>query len=244
MFVLSIILPFIGTSIGSSFVFFLKDKVNIRLEKILLGLSSGIMISASIWSLLIPSINMSKSLNNLVWLPASIGFLIGMFILTILENKINLNKFNIDDHKLLKMIFAVILHNIPEGMAVGVMLAGAISSNSNITLIQSLMFSIGIAIQNIPEGAIISMPLKDKLSKNKAFLIGILSGIVEPIASILTIFLTNVITILLPYLLSFAAGCMIYVVVIELIPEFKKSNYSILGLSIGFIIMMILDITL
>ncbi len=249
-------IPFLGTTLGSAMVFFMKNKINNRLEKILLGFASGVMIAASVWSLLIPSIDMAEEQGVIAWIPATVGFLLGMLFLLVLDSVIphlhlNSNKPEGMKSKLQKttmMVLAVTLHNIPEGMAVGVVFAGAISQNSGITLAGAFALAIGIAIQNFPEGAIISMPLKSEgTSKLKAFWYGTLSGIVEPIGAILTIALTNLVVPVLPYFLSFAAGAMIYVVVEELIPESQAgehSNIGTLGVAIGFVIMMILDVAL
>lgn len=251
--IIGILIPFIGTSLGSSLVYLMKDKINKNIERILLGFASGVMMAASIWSLLLPSIEKSEVLGLIPWVPASIGFILGMISLIFLDylaNKININASNIDDKKeRMKMLFlAVTIHNIPEGMAVGVIFAGFISGSVGITLAASYALAIGIALQNFPEGAIISMPFKNAgYSKHKAFLLGVLSGIVEPIATILTIALTSVIVPLLPYLLSFAAGAMIYVVVHELIPEAEgneNNNLAPLGVALGFTLMMILDVAL
>lgn len=239
-----IFIPFIGTMLGSSMVFLLRKKINIDLEKILLGFASGVMIAASIWSLIIPSIEMAETFS---FIPATVGFLLGLLFLILVDDvtfklKKNYNK----KIKNTKLAFAVTLHNIPEGMAVGVIFAGVMSLNQEITLASAFALSIGIAIQNFPEGAIISMPLKSSgISKIKSFIIGSLSGIVEPLFAFLTILLTNYVTPILPYLLSFAAGAMIYVVVEELIPESHENDskkLTILGLGIGFCVMMILDV--
>ncbi len=249
-------IPFLGTALGSFMVFFMKNQMNRKLEKLLLGFASGVMIAASVWSLLIPSIDMAKEQNVIEWLPASLGFLLGMFFLLILDSIIPHLHLNSDKPEGLKaklekttmMVLAVTLHNIPEGMAVGVVFAGAMAQNAGITLAGAIALALGIAIQNFPEGAIISMPLKSEgVSKPKAFLYGMLSGIVEPIGAILTIVLTNLVVPILPYFLSFAAGAMIYVVVEELIPEShsgEHSNIGTIGVAIGFVIMMILDIAL
>ena len=234
-------------------VFFLKKEINQKLQKLLLGFASGVMIAASIWSLLQPAIE-SYDDGIKKWLIPALGFLFGMlflFLLDILiphmhidkqEEGINNNKIS----KRLKMFLAVTIHNIPEGLAVGVMIAGCI--NNNISQEAMLALSIGIAIQNFPEGAIISMPLKEEgLSKAKAFLYGFLSGVVEPLAAIVAILLTYFINTILAITLGFAAGAMIYVVVEELIPEAntgKHSNLATLGLAVGFVLMMILDIAL
>lgn len=254
--VLGILIPFLGTMLGSSVVFFMKNKMNSKIEKLLLGFASGVMIAASVWSLIIPSIDMAEEQNLIAWLPASIGFLLGIVFLLILDSIIphlhlNNNKPEGLKSKLKKttmMVFAVTLHNIPEGMAVGVIFAGAVSGNTGITLAGALALSIGIAIQNFPEGAIISMPLKSEgMSKGKSFLYGTLSGIVEPIGAVITICLTKLVVPILPYLLSFAAGAMIYVVVEELIPESQTgehSNIGTIGVAVGFVTMMILDVAL
>lgn len=252
--VLGILVPFFGTSLGSALVFFMKNNLSKRVEKILLGFASGVMIAASIWSLLIPSINMAEEQGKIAWIPATIGFVLGIIFLLIiditvphLENgkaKGLKSKFN----KTTMLVLAVTLHNIPEGMAVGVVFAGVLAGNAGLTLTAAFALAIGIAIQNFPEGAIISMPLKSEgISKKKAFIYGMLSGIVEPIAAFLTLLLTGVIIPILPYLLAFAAGAMIYVVVDELIPESQKGELSCLGtigITFGFLIMMVLDVTL
>ena len=251
-----LLIPFLGTTFGSAVVFFMKNKMNNKVEKLLLGFASGVMIAASIWSLIIPSIDMAKEQNVISWIPATIGFLFGILFLLVLDSIIphlhlNSNKPEGLKAKLQKttmMVLAVTLHNIPEGMAVGVVFAGAISGNSGITMAGAIALAVGIAIQNFPEGAIISMPLKSEgTSKSRAFLYGTLSGIVEPIGAIITIALTSLVVPILPYLLSFAAGAMIYVVVEELIPSAQTgehSNISTIGLAIGFVIMMILDVAL
>ena len=253
---IGIMIPFIGTMLGSGMVFLLKDNINKKLEKVLLGFASGVMIAASVWSLLIPAIDMTTEQGKIGWLPATIGFLLGIVFLLILDTiiphiHIESRKAEGIKAKLKKttmMVLAVTLHNIPEGMAVGVTFAGAISGNSGITIAGAIALAIGIAIQNFPEGAIISMPLKSEgMSKSKAFIYGTLSGIVEPIGALITIMLTGIIVPLLPYMLSFAAGAMIYVVVEELIPESQvgeHSNLGTIGVAIGFVIMMILDVAL
>lgn len=255
MFV-GLLIPFLGTALGSAMVFFMKNELNKKVEKILLGFASGVMIAASVWSLLIPSIDMAREQGVEPWLPAATGFLVGMFFLLVLDSVIphlHLESTKPEGvktklKKTTMMVLAVTLHNIPEGMAVGVSLAGALMGNMGITMTGAFALAIGIAIQNFPEGAIISMPLKaEGESKGKAFLYGALSGIVEPIGAIITILLTNAVVPILPYLLSFAAGAMIYVVVEELIPESQAgehSNIGTIGVAIGFVIMMILDIAL
>ena len=253
---IGLIIPFLGTTLGSAMVFFMKNKMNKKVEKILLGFASGVMIAASVWSLLIPSIEMAQEQNIVKWIPATIGFLLGIFFLLVLDSIIPHLHLNSNEPEGIKskfrkttmMVLAITLHNIPEGMAVGVVFAGAINQNSGITIAGAIALAIGIAIQNFPEGAIISMPLKaEGMTKTKSFLYGTLSGIVEPIGAIITIALTTLVLPILPYLLSFAAGAMIYVVVEELIPESQSGNHSNLGtigVAIGFVIMMILDIAL
>ena len=223
---LGIMLPFIGTTFGSSMVYLLKDKLNINMEKLLIGIASGVMVSASLFSLILPSLEMSN------WIPTTIGFLLGIIFLDLINKKSGN----------FKLAFAVTLHNIPEGMAVGVIFAGVLSGS--IGMASAVTLSIGITLQNIPEGAIISMPLKSNMSKNKSFIIGTLSGVVEPIFALITLLITRYIIAILPYLLSFAAGCMFYVVVDELIPESSKddeSKITVIAFAIGFIIMMVLD---
>ena len=253
---IGILIPFIGTTLGSAMVFLMRNKLNSKVQKLLLGFASGVMIAASIWSLITPSIEMAEEQGIVSWIPASIGFLLGIIFLLILDSLIPHLHLNSKKPEGIKaklknttmMILAVTLHNIPEGMAVGVVFAGVLAQNTTITLAGAFALSIGIAIQNFPEGAIISMPLKNEgMSKSKAFLCGTLSGIVEPIGAIITILLTSVVTPVLPYLLSFAAGAMIYVVVEELIPESQSgehSNIGTIGVAIGFVIMMILDVAL
>ncbi len=253
---LGLLIPFVGTTLGAAMVFLMKNKLNKKVEKVLLGFASGVMVAASVWSLLIPSIDMAKEQNIIAWLPATVGFTLGIVFLLILDNIIPHLHIKSKEPEGLKsklgksamMVLAVTLHNIPEGMAVGVALAGAISGNSTITMMGAIALSIGIAIQNFPEGAIISMPLKEEgNTKSKSFIYGTLSGIVEPIFGGLTILLTSLVVPILPYLLSFAAGAMIYVVVEELIPESqvgKHSNLGTIGFACGFILMMILDVAL
>lgn len=253
---IGLLIPFLGTTLGSAMVFLMKNKMNTKVQKLLLGFASGVMIAASIWSLITPSIEMAEEQGIVSWIPAAIGFLFGIIFLLVLDSIIPHLHLNSKKPEGIKaklknttmMVLAVTLHNIPEGMAVGVVFAGVLAQNTTITLAGAFALSIGIAIQNFPEGAIISIPLKNEgMSKPKAFLYGTLSGIVEPIGAIITIFLTGIVTPILPYLLSFAAGAMIYVVVEELIPESQvgeHSNIGTIGVAIGFVIMMILDVAL
>lgn len=253
---LGLVIPFIGTTLGAAMVFLMKKEMNKKVEKILLGFASGVMIAASVWSLLIPSIEMAETQRKVAWIPAAIGFLLGIVFLLVLDSVVPHMHLESEKPEGMKaklkkttmMVFAVTLHNIPEGMAVGVTFAGALAQNAGITIAGAFALAVGIAIQNFPEGAIISMPLKSEgVSKPKAFFYGTLSGIVEPIGAIITILLTNAVVPILPYLLSFAAGAMIYVVVEELIPESQAgehSNIGTIGVAIGFTIMMILDVAL
>lgn len=255
---IGVLIPFIGTSLGSACVYAMKKEISKKVNKILLGFASGIMIAASIWSLIIPSIDMSSSMGKLSFVPAAVGIILGVLFLFSLDKIIphihveddnkqeGIKKYNIS--KTTKLVFSVVLHNIPEGMAVGIAFAAVMNEGNAINFASALALSLGIAIQNFPEGAIISMPLKSEgLSKNKAFIYGILSGIVEPIGAAITIMFSSFITPFMPYLLSFAAGAMIFVVVEELIPEAAEDNasdISAIAFSLGFIIMMILDVAL
>ena len=249
--IICLLVPFLGTVLGSALVFFMSKNINVKLEKILIGFAAGVMIAASVWSLLIPAIESSDKYGKFSFLPASIVFLL------LLDSIIPHLHMNSDEPEGIKtnkfkkttmLVFAVTLHNIPEGLAVGVVLAGFLSSNTLVTVGGALSLAIGIAIQNFPEGSIISMPLKSEgMSKKKSFLLGALSGIVEPIAGCVALLIAGVIDSILPYVLSFAAGAMIYVVVEELIPESqdgKHSNWATVSLSIGFVLMMILDVAL
>lgn len=251
-----IAIPFLGTVLGSAMVFFMKKEMDAKLGKLLLGFASGVMIAASVWSLLIPAIEMSEEQGKLSWLPATAGFLLGMGFLLLLDSLVP--HLHIDSEKpegvksgfrkTTMLVLAVTLHNLPEGMAVGVTFAGAMLAGTGITMAGALALAVGIAIQNFPEGAIISMPLRSAgASKGKAFLYGVLSGIVEPVGSIITILLAAQVVPILPYLLAFAAGAMIYVVVEELIPEAQAgehTNIGTVGVAIGFALMMVLDIAL
>ena len=254
--VVGLAIPFLGTTLGSAMVFFMKNKMSQKVEKILLGFASGVMIAASIWSLLIPSIDMAENQGVVPWIPATIGFLAGMLFLLILDSVIPHLHLESDKPEGIKsklkkttmMVLAVTLHNIPEGMAVGVTFAGALIGNTGIAMTSAYALAIGIAIQNFPEGAIISMPLcSEGMSKKKAFICGVLSGVVEPVGGFITILIAGIITPVLPYLLSFAAGAMMYVVIEELIPESQNgehSNIGTIGAAVGFALMMVLDIAL
>ena len=250
-----LLLPFLGTLLGSAMVFFLRGEMGIGIRKLLLGFASGVMVAASIWSLILPAMEMSVSAGNSEWLPAAIGFVAGVLFLLLLDTLIPHMHLGAESPEGLSpkkqwqrstmLSIAVTLHNIPEGMAVGVILASAMADGSSIPMSAAWALAIGIALQNFPEGAILSMPLySEGMKKAKAFAIGALSGIVEPIASLLTILLISSITAALPYLLAFAAGAMMYVVVEELIPESQAdphSNIPTLGFTAGFVLMMILD---
>ena len=251
-----IMIPFLGTSLGAACVFFMKKSMNEMLQRILTGFAAGVMVAASVWSLLIPSLEQAEQMGKWSFLPAVAGFWFGILFLLLLDRIIphlHMNSEQAEEpktklQKTTMLVLAVTLHNIPEGMAVGVVYAGYLSGNESITAMGALALAIGIAIQNFPEGAIISMPLRaEGESKGKAFLGGVLSGAVEPIGALLTILAAGIIVPALPYLLSFAAGAMIYVVVEDLIPEMSEGNHSNLGtifFALGFCVMMILDVTL
>ncbi|HCL04295.1 MAG TPA: ZIP zinc transporter [Lachnoclostridium phytofermentans] len=253
---LGILIPFLGTTLGAACVFFLKNELKPLVQKSLLGFASGVMVAASVWSLLIPAIDMSEGMGRFAFLPAAVGFVVGILFLLLMDHIIphlHLNSVVPEGRKsslqkTTMLVLAVTLHNIPEGMAVGVVFAGLYTNQSDITLAGALVLAIGIAIQNFPEGAIISLPLRSEgSSKSKAFAYGMASGIVEPIAAAITILLSSFIVPILPYLLAFAAGAMIYVVVEELLPEAstgEHSNIATIGFSLGFLIMMILDVAL
>ncbi len=254
--ILTLLIPFLGTALGSAFVFFMKDEMPSGVQKALLGFASGVMVAASIWSLLIPSMDMSASMGKFMVFPAAIGLLAGMgFLLLIdmLTPHLHLG----DSHpegpkahlsKVAMLSLAVTIHNFPEGMAVGVVVAGALQGGEWISAAGAMAMALGIAIQNIPEGAIISMPMKAAGgSRLKSFAMGTLSGAVEPLGAVLVILLASVMQPILPYLLAFAAGAMMYVVIEELIPEAsagKHSNWSTIGFAIGFVLMMVLDVLL
>lgn len=252
-----VLLPFAGTTLGAALVFLMKDKVNELLQKTLLGFASGVMMAAAVWSLLIPSLELaSKKAGTPDFIPAVIGFGIGIAALIIIDKSVPHLHIGVDDpdgppsslHKTTMMILAVAIHNLPEGMAVGAIFAGMLADEKAISFSAALALSIGIAIQNFPEGAIVSMPLKSEgQTKLKAFTYGALSGLVEPVGAVLTILLSKIMVPVLPYLLSFAAGAMIFVTVEETIPEAsegKHSNLATVGFAAGFILMMILDTSL
>jgi ZIP family zinc transporter len=251
-----LLLPFVGTTLGAAMVFLLRDQIVPWLQKLLLGFASGVMMAASVWSLLIPSIDMTAESGGVAWLPAVLGFLAGMFSLLLFDTLVPHVHLDSEKPEGVKsglgrstmLVLAVTLHNIPEGMAVGVVLAGMLTDNATISVAAAMALSIGIAIQNFPEGAIVSMPLKQSLrSKWKAFAYGAGSGVVEPLAGLVTILLIDWLQPVLPFLLAFAAGAMIYVVVEELIPESQEgshSNIATIGVAFGFALMMMLDVAL
>ena len=250
-----LLIPFAGTALGSAMVFFMRG-MHKEIERLLLGFASGVMIAASVWSLLIPAIDLAGELGQVAWIPAAGGFLGGMAFLLVLDSLIpHLHLESTEPEgvettlkKTTMLVLAVTLHNIPEGMSVGVTFAGAMIGDAGITMAGAFALAVGIAIQNFPEGAIISMPLRSEgVSRTRSFVYGALSGIVEPIGAFVTILLAEQIVSALPVFLAFAAGAMIYVVVEELIPEAQAgahSNIGTVGVAIGFVIMMILDVAL
>lgn len=251
-----ILIPFLGTAMGAACVFFMKKSLGDLVRRSLAGFAAGVMVAASIWSLLIPAIEQSNDLGKLSFLPAFTGFWLGVLFLLALDHLIP--HLHVDSEqaegpktklgRTTMMVLAVTLHNIPEGMAVGVMYAGFLAGNAQITATSALALSLGIAIQNFPEGAIISMPLRaEGEGKGRAFWGGVLSGVVEPIGAVVTILAAQLVIPALPYLLSFAAGAMLYVVVEELIPEMSQGKHSNLGtvfFAAGFSVMMVLDVAL
>lgn len=250
-----ILLPFIGTSLGAAMVFFLRGSISKNLQRLLTGFAAGVMVAASFWSLLQPALEGSQHMGKLSFVPAAAGFLVGMgFLLLLDEVTPHMHLDNEEEgprtslKRTTKLILAVTLHNIPEGMAVGVVYADLISGNGLVSMTGALVLAIGIAIQNFPEGAIVSMPLRaEGMPKRTTFLYGVLSGAVEPAAALITILASGFIASLLPYLLAFAAGAMFYVVVEELIPEMSEGEHSNLGtiaFSLGFVLMMVLDVAL
>ena len=253
--VLGVLIPFVGTSLGAAMVFILKKEISTNLQKILTGFAAGVMVAASFWSLLQPALESSEHMGILSFLPAAVGFMIGVGFLLLLDMITPHMHLDHQDEgpksglkRTTKLILAVTLHNIPEGMAVGVVYAGFRSGNAGITGAGALALALGIAIHTFPEGAIVSMPLRSEgMSKGKTFLYGVLSGVVEPIAAAITVFAAGTVVPIMPYLLAFAAGAMMYVVVEELIPEMsegKHSNWGTIAFTLGFVLMMILDVTL
>ena len=251
-----ILIPFLGTSLGAACVFFMKKTLSDMVQRALTGFAAGVMVAASVWSLLIPAMEQSAGMGRLSFVPAVVGFWIGILFLLGLDHivpHLHAKSGQTEGPKsqlrrTTMMVLAVTLHNIPEGMAVGVVYAGYLSGSTQITAAGALALSLGIAIQNFPEGAIISMPLRaEGMKKGKAFCGGVLSGVVEPIGAMLTILAAQLVVPALPYLLSFAAGAMLYVVVEELIPEMSQGSHSNIGtlfFAVGFSIMMMLDVAL
>ena len=252
----ALILPFLGNTLGAAFVFFMRKGMSEWFQKLLLGFAAGVMVAASVWSLIIPSIEAAEGSALPAWVPAAVGFLAGMLLLLLVDHFLPHLHVGSDEPEGMKsglkkhtmMILALAIHNLPEGMAVGVVLAGFLGGDVSIGLPAVAALSIGIAIQNIPEGAIVSMPLvQNGVSKPKAFALGTACGAVEPLGSILMVAITSLITPLLPYVLAFAAGAMMYVVTEELIPETQEgrhTNIGTIGVGIGFVLMMILDVAL
>ncbi len=251
-----ILIPFVGTSLGASCVLFMKNMLNISLQRILNGFAAGVMVAASVWSLLIPAMEQASSMGQWAFMPAAAGFWAGILFLLALDRAVchlcsghDKLEGSLGSRKGTAMlVFAVTLHNIPEGMAVGAVFAGCLSGSSAIAVTEAMALSVGIAVQNFPEGAIISMPLKAQgMKKSRAFIYGVLSGVVEPIAALFTILASGIVVPVLPYMLSFAAGAMVYVVVEELIPEMSAGSHSNLGtllFAVGFTVMMALDVAL
>lgn len=251
-----LLIPFAGTVLGAAAVFLTRDKVSSRVQNALLGFAAGVMVAASVWSLIIPAIDLSADLGKLSWVPAATGFILGMLFLLLLDSVVPHQHISSDtaegpQSKLgrrQKLMLAVTLHNIPEGMAVGAVVAGALAGDAGITIASAAALALGMAIQNIPEGAIVALPMRsDGMSRGRAFGNGVVSGIVEPVAALLMVLLYEHISPTLPYLLAFSAGAMLYVVVEELIPETqqgKHSNIGTIAFALGFVVMMILDVAL
>ena len=254
--IVGLLIPLLGTILGSAFVFMLKEEMSARLQKSLLGFASGVMVAAAVWSLLIPAMEMTADRGALAVVPAAAGFLLGMGFLLLIDELTPHLHLGTDKpegmrshlSKTVMLTLAVTIHNLPEGMAVGVVLAGADSGQTGISLTSALAVALGIAIQNIPEGAIISMPMRAAgNSRGHSFLIGALSGAVEPRGALAVLMLASMLMPALPYLLAFAAGAMFYVVVEELIPEAsggQHSNHSTIGFALGFVLMMVLDVVM
>ncbi len=251
-----LMIPFIGTSAGAACVFFLKNQISPNLQRIFTGFAAGVMVAASVWSLLIPAMNMCEEMGKMGFLPALIGFLAGIFLLLLTDSflphlHVGSNKPEGAKSSLGKtamLMLAVTIHNLPEGAACGAIFAGVLSGEGTVTMAGAITLAVGIAIQNFPEGAIISLPLRSEgNSRLKSFVLGVLSGAVEPLGAVITIALASVVTPILPYMLAFAAGAMIYVVVEELIPESSEGEHSNLGtiaFAVGFALMMALDVAL
>ena len=252
---IGVLLPFLGTSLGAAMVFILKDKISDSVQRMLTGFAAGVMVAASFWSLLQPALESSEGMGKLSFIPAAVGFLVGMGFLLLLDTVTP--HMHLDEKpegpkstlkRTTKLILAVTLHNIPEGMAVGVVYAGWVAGDTGVSRAAALALALGIALQNFPEGAIVSMPLRSAgMPKAKTFWYGVLSGIVEPIAALITIVAASAVISILPYMLAFAAGAMFYVVVEELIPEMSEgahSNVGTIAFALGFVLMMVLDVAL
>lgn len=253
---MTVLIPFVGTTAGAACVFFLRGQIKPNLQRVFTGFAAGVMVAASVWSLLIPAMDMSEELGKLAFVPAAVGFLLGILFLLAMDSLVphlhvgssepEGRKSKLDRTAMLML--AVTIHNLPEGAACGAIIAGVISGEGNVTMAGAVALAIGIAIQNFPEGAIISLPLRSEgNSRGKSFLLGMLSGIVEPLGAVAAILLATIVTPILPYMLAFAAGAMIYVVVEELIPEANAGEHSNLGtisFAVGFVLMMILDVAL
>lgn len=251
------LIPFLGTALGAACVYFLRDKISLKTESALSGFAAGVMVAASVWSLLIPAMDQAGNMGSWSFVPATVGFWLGILFLLLLDNTIpHLHNHGTEAEgpksklkRTTKLVLAVTLHNFPEGMAVGVAYAGWLSGSTTITMSGALALAVGIAIQNFPEGAIISMPLRaEGISKNKSFVYGVLSGAVEPVGALITVLLASLIIPAMPYLLGFAAGAMMYVVVEELIPQISAgdhhSNIGTITFAVGFSVMMVLDVVL
>lgn len=251
-----LLIPLLGTALGAATALFMREALHPRVEKLLLGFAAGVMIAASVWSLLIPSIEAARARGGVPWLPALTGFLLGIAFLLAIDSLVPHLHLDSDTPEGLRrpvprtamLLLAVTIHNVPEGMAVGVTCSAALGGGTGVTLAGAMALSLGIAIQNFPEGAIVSMPLRGEgMSRRRAFLLGVLSGAVEPLGACITVLLTSLVTPLLPYFLSFAAGAMLYVVIEELIPEAQSgahSNLGTVGAAAGFALMMVLDVAL
>ena len=249
--VAGLLIPFLGTTAGAACVFFLKKQIGGNIQRIFTGFAAGVMVAASVWSLLIPAMDMCEEMGKLAFLPAMVGFLIGIVFLLFIDSLVphlHVGSEAPEGHKSSLNRTAVTIHNFPEGAACGAIFAGVLSGDGTVTMAGALTLAIGIAIQNFPEGAIISLPLRSEGNKrSRSFALGVLSGAVEPVGAILAIALASIVTPILPYMLAFAAGAMIYVVVEELIPEASEGEHSNLGtiaFAIGFALMMMLDVAL
>ena len=253
---LGVMIPFVGTTLGAACVFFLKKEIRPNVQRAFLGFAAGVMVAASVWSLLIPAMDMSADMGKFAFVPALVGFLLGIGFLLLMDSLVPHLHVGSDQpegkkaklKKTTMLMLAVTIHNLPEGAACGAIFAGVLAGDDSVTMAGAIALAVGIAIQNFPEGAIISLPLRSEgKSRGKAFLLGTLSGVVEPVGAALAIALASLVTPILPYLLAFAAGAMIYVVVEELIPEASEGDHSNLGtvaFAVGFSVMMILDVAL